>query len=140
MFRFLDHTGDFAIEAAGATPEAALAETVRALVALLAGEDARFAPREGRAITLDAFDGADLVVALGNELLFLFETERFLPARLHVERLDLGSEGAHLEGRFLGECVARDLPLARPAKAVTHHDAAFDVLRDETRVHLVIDL
>ncbi|MBX3249218.1 MAG: archease [Myxococcales bacterium] len=137
MFRFLDHTGDFALEVTGATPEAALEETARALVALVAGE-APLAERETRPIALEAFDGADLVVALGNELLFLFETERFLPTRLVVDHLD--PDHASFEGRLFGERVPRDLPLARPAKAVTHHDATFDVRPDQTLVHLVIDL
>lgn len=136
MFRFLDHTGDFAIEAEAETPEAALGETVAALVALVVGDDVPLRELESRPLSLDALDAPDLLVALGNEVLYFFETERFLPARLLVDRFD----GSHLEGSFLGQRLPHDHPIARPAKAVTHHDATFDVLPHLTRTRLVIDL
>ena len=140
MFRLSDHTGDFAIEAEAPTPEAALGELVRALVVLMLGEDETLRSDVSIALAVDGFDAEDLVVTFGNELLFLFETERFLPASLLVERLVLAPPHARLEARLFGERLDRHRPLARPAKAVTHHEATFDVSPARTRVRLVIDL
>jgi SHS2 domain-containing protein len=140
VFRLSDHTGDFAIEAESPTPEAALGELVRALVVLMLGEDETLASNASHALMLDGFDAEDLLVNFGNELLFLFETERFLPSTLIVDRLQLDPPNARLEARLLGEHLDRDRPLARPAKAVTHHEATFDVSPERTRARLVIDL
>jgi SHS2 domain-containing protein len=140
VFRLSDHTGDFAIEAEAPTPEAALGELVRALVVLMFGEDEALGSNASRTLTLEGFDAEDLVVNFGNELLFLFETERFLPSSLIVDRLQLDPPNARLEARLLGEHLDRDRPLARPAKAVTHHEATFAVSPEGTRARLVIDL
>jgi SHS2 domain-containing protein len=140
VFRLSDHTGDFAIEAESPTPEAALGELVRALVVLMLGEDETLRSDASMTLALDGFDAEDLVVNFGNELLFLFETERFLPASLIVDRLELEAPAARLEARLFGERLDRHRPLARPAKAVTHHEATFDVSPERTRARLVIDL
>ncbi|MCB9615819.1 MAG: archease [Sandaracinus sp.] len=135
MYRLLDHTGDFALEAEAETPELALAETARGLVALVLG-DVTLAEREHRELELEGFDVVDLLVAFGNELLFLFESERFFPARVVVDVL----EPDFLRATLLGERLPKGHDVARPAKAVTHHDATFDVSAERTHVRLVIDL
>ena len=139
-YRLLDHTGDFAIEAEAETPEAALGELVRALVVLVLGEDVTLRSDERRELVLDAFDAEDLLVSLGNEVLFLLETERFFPSTLVVDRLHLDPPNARLGAHLMGEHLDRNHPLARPAKAVTHHEATFDVSPARTHLRLVIDL
>ncbi|MCB9602735.1 MAG: archease [Sandaracinus sp.] len=135
MYRLLDHTGDFALEAEAETPELALAETARGLVALVLG-DVTLVEREQRVVELEGFDVVDLLVAFGNELLFLFESERFFPARVVVDVL----EPDFLRATLVGERLPQGHDVARPAKAVTHHDATFDVSSERTHVRLVIDL
>lgn len=139
-FRFFDHTGDFGAELSAPRLEALYEAAARAFVALLTDDPARIAERETRALEVEGVDAEDLLVALGNELLFRFETEAWLPARIEVTELD--EDAGRLVATAHGEPYDADRhPIARPIKAVTHHGAEVEARDDGTfRGRLVFDL
>jgi SHS2 domain-containing protein len=125
--RFFDHTGDFGVELHADTREALYAEAGRAWLDLLTDQPELVREREERAIEVEGFDPVDLLVGLGNELLYLFEAREWLAARIEVEVLEDGL----LQATAFGEPFdPMHHTIARPVKAVTQHGA--EVLQDET--------
>ncbi len=117
--RFFDHTGDYGAHLS-AEDEADLYETgVDALIALMVEDVAAIEEREEREVEARGVDEAELLVALGNEVLFLFETG-FVTRVLEVTSLEDGVVRAVARGEPF-DSVRH--PVARPIKAVTHHRA-----------------
>lgn len=135
--RFFDHTGDFGVDLRAPTREALYAEAARAFVALLTDAPSSIAERETRAIDVSGVDETDLLVALGNELLFLFESEGWLAARIEVDELDESALRATAHGEPYDP---ERHPIARPIKAVTHHGAAIEETNEDWRGRLIFDL
>ncbi len=135
--RFFDHTGDFGVDLTAAVREGIYVEAARAFVALLTDAPDRVVERDTREIDVAGVDPADVLVALGNELLYLFESGGWLAARIEVEELD--DDG--LRATAHGEPYDPERhPIARPIKAVTHHGAAIAREGDEWRGRLIFDL
>ncbi|MCA9608085.1 MAG: archease [Myxococcales bacterium] len=135
--RFFDHTGDFGADLE-ADSEAGLYEaSVDALVGLLVDDVAAIREAESRALEVRGVDPEDQLVALGNEVLFLFETG-WLARRVEVEELD--EDALRLVAH--GEPFEADRHvIARPIKAVTHHGARVEERADGTWVgRLIFDL
>ncbi len=119
-YRFFDHTGDFGVDLEAEDPGAILATFAEATLELMTDAAAAVSEVEEREIELEGMDAADVLVALGNELLYLFEAEGFLCRRFEPEEV----HGDYVFGVAHGEPFdpARH-PIARPIKAVTHHGA-----------------
>jgi SHS2 domain-containing protein len=117
-YRFFDHTGDFGVDVEAGSEAEAVSLCARAFLDLLTDAPHTVEEREARAVEVSGIDRAATLVALGNELLFLFEVEKFLCARFAPTTLD----DTRLAGTAHGERFdpARH-PIARPVKAVTHH-------------------
>ena len=136
-YRFFDHTGDFGVHLEAEDLPGLLAVSVQAFLHLLTDDPAAIEAVEGRPVTLDAVDDAALLVALGNELLYLFEAEGWLAATLAVE--DAGD--GLLEGTLRGAPFDPSRhPIARPIKALTHHQVIVEVHPSGVRASLVFDL
>lgn len=134
---FFDHTGDFAVDLAAPSREALYEEVARAWIELLTDAPDAVAERETRPLEVDGVDAVDLLVALGNELLFAFETEGWLAARITIEELDETS----LRAAAHGEAYDPDRhAIARPVKAVTHHGADVRAQNGEWVGRLIFDL
>ena len=137
-YRFFDHTGDFGADLEVGSEAEVLEASADALVALLTDTEGAVTATQTRALAVEGVDTADLMVALGNELLFLFEVDGWLAARVEVSTLE--------EGRLVA--VGHGEPfdperhtIARPIKAVTHHGATVEPMPDGTwRGRLVFDL
>ena len=136
-YQFFDHTGDFGADIVAPSEEEAVAAAARAFLALLTDTPETVAEREARDVRVTGIDAPATLVALGNELLFLFEVEKFLCARFAPTAVD----DDLIEGTAHGERFdpARH-PIARPVKAVTHHEARFEREGDVVRARLVFDL
>jgi SHS2 domain-containing protein len=135
--RFFDHTGDFGVDLTAPSREGIHREAARAFVELLTDAADRVAERETRAIEVEGVDDVDLLVALGNELLYLFDSEGWLAARVEIDELDESS----LSATAHGEPYDPDRhPIARPVKAVTHHGAAIERDGEGWRGRLIFDL
>jgi SHS2 domain-containing protein len=135
-FRLLAHTADVGIESWGLDFAGALAQAVRALGAVLAGEGAGRA-REERTVRLIEDDEEALVVALLQEVLFLLEAEGWLSvdAALCVE--EAGVLTGHLLGEpFDGACHAE----GEAVKAVTWHGLAVEHAAEEVRLRVFLDV
>jgi SHS2 domain-containing protein len=135
--RFIDHTGDFGVELTADSREELYAELVRAWLALLVDDPRSVAERATREIEVGGLDGIDLLVALANELLYLFETEGWLPMSFSEVSLDEG----RLVGVSRGERYDENRhSIARPIKAATHHGA--DLFERDGRylARLIFDL
>lgn len=136
-YTFFDHTGDFGADLAASSLPGVYDAMARALVALVTDAPESVEAREERSITLEAVDAADLLVTLGNELLFLFETAGWLTARVAVHTLDDTTLGATLHGEPFDP---ERHPIARPIKAVTHHGAALERTEEGWRARVIFDL
>jgi SHS2 domain-containing protein len=79
-FRFVPHTADVAVELTGADEAGLHAAGVAALRALLVGASA-VREREERAVPVRGNDATERLVHFLQDVLYLFETERFVPAR-----------------------------------------------------------
>lgn len=136
-YRFFDHTGDFGVDVEAPSEEEAVAAAARAFLALLTDAPEAVSEREARDVRVGGIDAPATLVALGNELLYLFEVEKFLCARFEPGVV----EATRIEGTAHGERFdpARH-PIARPVKAVTHHQARFERQGGVVRARLVFDL
>jgi SHS2 domain-containing protein len=112
MYRWVDHTAELELHVAAPDEEGVLAEALEALGELL-GERSGGGPPARHEIAASAPDRATLLAEWLSELVFLVESEGFLPAR--IERLDLGAN--EVEGTVTG---TRANP-PHLIKAVTYH-------------------
>ena len=137
-YRFFDHTGDFGVDVEGASQPECVARCARAFLDLLTDAPHTVVEREARPLEVTGIDRAATLVALLNELLFLFEVEKLLCARFAPAALE--------ETRFAGTAHGERYdparhPIARPVKAVTHHGARLARERDGVwRARLIFDL
>ena len=135
--RFFDHTGDFGADLFAPTREGIYEEAARAFLSLLTDAPAAVEEREARELELEGVDAHDLLVVLGNELLFLFETEGWLAARVEIQEL----EDDVLHATAFGEPFDPERhPIARPVKAVTHHGAEIRESKEGWRGRLNLHL
>jgi len=110
-FRFVSHTADIAVELSARDEPGLYQAGLDALRTLLVGES-DVLPREQRAIAVGGEDDpAERLVRFLSEVLYLYETERFLPART----LHAGIAGEPFD-------ASRHVAL-REVKAVTYHGA-----------------
>ncbi|MBI4601229.1 MAG: archease [Planctomycetes bacterium] len=123
MFEFLDHTADVAVRLRSRDEAGLFRDAMRALLAIVLDEErsAPVEPREAREVRLEAEDAESLLVDYLNELIFLFDTARFLARDLEASRIELGRP-ARLDGRLLGERFDPARHLAKTeVKATTFH-------------------
>ncbi len=136
-YRLVDHTGDFALEVEAPDMAGVASGVVRGLLALLTDAPATVSTEHELDLDVNGIDEAATLVALGNEVLYLFDAERWLAADVTLTVV----EPTRLAGVVRGEPFdpARH-PIARPFKAVTHHGAAVVRDGDRLRARLVVDL
>ena len=79
MYRFVDHTAELELRLEAGTREGVLSEAVAALGELLGGSGGGAIVR--REVSASATDDAALLAAWLDELVFLAETEGFVPER-----------------------------------------------------------
>jgi SHS2 domain-containing protein len=117
LYTILEHTADIGFEALGDSARELFAHAADAFYAIAAG------PSEVRALdeyplVLAGANYGDLLVNFLSELLYLFDANRFVPARVAIDRIAPDA----LDARLIGE--PRD-PGRHPwrliVKAVTYH-------------------
>jgi len=116
-YEFFEHTADIGIRAHAETLKDLFLVMAEALVKLVA-EDSQRAAVEIRSISLTAENAQDLLFSWMRELLFLFSTDRFLPATYAFEMLTPTELRATLRGRAFDPL--RDTQ-GREVKAITRH-------------------
>jgi protein archease len=136
-YRYLPHTADLRVELTAPTLDALFGEATELARTLTAGETVDVRSTAARHVSLAAVDPAELLFAYLRALLYLHATERFVPARMRLGRLD----ATGLEADVYGESFDPARHEAQPeVKAVTRH--GLYVVRAPTgwRAEVVLDL
>lgn len=126
-YRFVPHTADIAVELRATREKGLYQAGLDALRELLVGADP-VSPAEERAITPRGTDPAERLVHFLSDVLYLYDTERFLPAQLSAQ----GVLGERLD--------PRRHTVQREVKAVTHHGAAVEHDEDGWRATIIFDV
>ena len=140
-YRFVDHTGDIAVELVAESERTLFAEAVRALCAILVDcEESSLETHTEHWVSLDAEDGESLLVDFLNELVFLFDSRRFLPMELHVHELCVDGV-ARLRATVFGDRFDADRHrFLTEIKAATFHDLKIDRSSAGLKTTVVFDL
>ncbi len=147
VFEFLDHTADAAARLTAADVPGLVQSGVEALLSLYLGESeaAMFVAATDAAsaakvpVTLEAEDGESLLVDFLNELIFLFDTRRFLCGGFEVEDVCLDSP-ARFKGELLGTNAAESRGFKTEVKAATFHGVEIVKEGGMLTVDVVFDL
>ncbi|MHB1415152.1 MAG: archease [Chloroflexota bacterium] len=135
-FEYFEHTADIGLLARGPTLGEAFANAGRGLVDLLVNP-ARVRPREARQIALASENVEDLLVDWLNELLFLFDSEGFVPV---VYEVAVSGE-ARLEATLGGEPFDPQRHEARGGvKAATYHQVAVEKTEEGYVLRVILDV
>ena len=133
QFRVLDHDADIRIEAFGASQQELFQNAAMGLFALLT-DPAEVRPVLEKNITVRG--NGELLVNLLNELLFIWDTERFLPSEITV---DLRPE--NVNALIKGEIFDENRHLIQlEMKAVTYHNFSISEENGTYRATFVVDV
>lgn len=113
--KVVPHAADLAVELAASSLEELFAAALEGLGGLICPEAA---PAQEERISADGEPDEELLVALLSEAIFLFETQRFVPAKASVRLPAPGKAEATLLGETLD--LARHFP-RHAVKAATYH-------------------
>jgi SHS2 domain-containing protein len=131
MYRWVDHTGELELEIGAESEEGTLREAVAALRELLS-EDAELGEPLVLDVSLSAPDRPGLLADWLTELVFLAETEGFVPQDVRSLELEGNRVTAQVEGH-------RGDP-RHLVKAVTLHRLAFEPVDGGWRATVVLDV
>ncbi len=130
MYRWIEHTGEVELSVEAPTEHDVFVDAMRALAELLADEPHGAARR--RELEVTASDRATLLVEWLAELVYLAETDAFLPERVVAFEADETRLRATLEGRT---ATPRYL-----VKAVTYHRLELAGADGRWRARVVLDV
>ena len=135
-YEFFEHTADTGMVVRGDTLEQLLTNAAQGVVELLV-ESSPVIPTETRMIALSASSAEGLLRAWLKELLFWFETERFLPGDCHFDAIS----DTELRGRIVGERFdPRRHQAGAEIKGVTYHQFQVDRTPDGWQARIIFDL
>lgn len=131
--RFAEDSSELKIELGGGSLDALLAEAGRTLGAILLGDEQPTPEESWRLFEVRSRDRQALLVDWLNELLFVAETELWVPVEIEVLEVSDG----HLRARARGTAVAQ-----APAriKAATLHGLELEESSDGIRGEVILDL
>ena len=134
--RLVPHTADIGLQAWGETLSQLFREAADGLTEVLVGR-LPAAGRETRQLELSAASWEELLVSWLNEVLFLFDTRGFLPARFEI----LALEPFRLRARLHGERYDSErYPLEHQVKAATYHQLQIEQRRNLWQTTIYLDL
>jgi SHS2 domain-containing protein len=135
-YRFLPHTADIKVAIEAASFEELLADATVVVRGLLAGEGS-VEPREEHRVTATGADASDVFLRYLQELLYLFDTEGFLPAVADTDRFT----GDEAVVRVAGEPYDPARHEHQPeVKAVTRHGLRVERRADTWYTEVVFDV
>jgi SHS2 domain-containing protein len=132
VFRWVEHTAELELQIDAASRESLFADALEAFEELVGGDPAGDATRHEVFVLAEGPDPASLLVEWIEELVFLAETEDFVPERLVTLELGDSELRAEVEGR-------RGRP-AHLVKAVTYHRLAVEERDDGWHATVVLDV
>ena len=129
-------TADVGIEAWGRNLEESFVQTADGLASLLSRIDT-LTPEETREIAVQADDLHSLLVKFLNEIIFIADTERFLPFRVDLLKIRKSS----LEARVTGCPFDPNRHVRRiSVKAATYHGLSIDQNGGTVKVAVIFDV
>lgn len=139
-YRLVESSSDIIVESEAADLGGALVYLAQAFSHVVTA-GTRIEPKKARRLRVEVDGGlADLAVAFVNELIFLFDTEQFLPAdgTLDVAK---GPKGHVASGTLQGEAFdASRHAVGTEVKAATLHDALLVKDGRSARARVLLDL
>ena len=120
-YRILPHTADGKFQAYGATLEETFGNAALALASLM-WEWEKVEPRTRYSVRVRARDLEQLLVKFLGEVVYLFETRRFLLAEATSLTIETGEAESSIEATFLGDSLSDRYELHGAVKAVTYHE------------------
>lgn len=134
-FEYLPHTADLKAVVHAPGLEELYLEAARMVRDVLVG-DSPVRPTQARALELDGHDEAERFFRFVRELIYLYDSEGFLPAEVELGRPN-GRESARISGETFD---AERHHSERQVKALTRHEFALEELPDGYRAVLLFDL
>ena len=132
-YTILEHEADVGIESYGRDLAELFTNTARALFSLIT-DLVTVESTETRSVTID--NGDELLVAFLNELLYLWDTERFIPGTY-----SLMVEGGKLEAEMTGEILDPDKHhVHKEVKAATYHKFSIRHKGDRLEATIYLDI
>ena len=136
-FEFFDHTADVGMRVSALSFEDLLATAGRGLAAVLVLKPTTLASSEHRTVSVCEAESSLLLFDFLNELLYLFEAERFLARDVKVR---LGKEG-QLTADLAGETFDPDRHCgSHEIKAITYHGLFVEQTADGWRAEVIFDI
>jgi SHS2 domain-containing protein len=136
MFEVFDHTADLGLRIQAADLSGLFAEGGRALSSVIVSNPDAVQPRDSLMLHVAGSDLEYLFVDWLDELLFLFESKRFLASEFETELDDTG-----LSATVRGEpCDPARHVLAHEVKAVTYHGLTVEQSSDGWRAEVILDI
>lgn len=134
-YRFLPHTGDIRVAIEAPTLESLYADATEIVRQLLV--DGPVEERDHWQLAVNGLDAAEILLGFLRELLYRFDTDRIVPARVQIDTAD----ATHLEGILYGERFDPTKHEAQPeVKAVTRHGLVVERHGDGWRAEVVFDV
>jgi SHS2 domain-containing protein len=136
MFEVFDHTADLGLRIHAADVNSLFAEAGRALLSVIVSDPDSVEPREELTLHVAGTDIEYLFLDWLDELLFLFESKRFLASQFEAV-----IEEAGLSATVRGETYdpVRHA-LAHEVKAVTYHGLTVEQTPDGWRAEVILDI
>jgi SHS2 domain-containing protein len=113
----IEHTADAGLRVWGPTPEDLFAQAALGMIALLF-DPQHVRPAAARSIDLEASDFEEALVAWLQELLYLYEVQRFVPVEVEVQTAGAGGVHAVVRGEPFDH---RRHEVRMEIKAATYH-------------------
>ncbi len=137
-YRILPHTADGKFQAFGRTLEEAFGNAALALASLMWDWRA-VEPAVRRDVRVAGIDREQLLVKFLGEIIYVFETRRFLLAGVDSLRIRRAPEGFGLEAVLAGETLSSRHELFGDVKAVTYNELKIEAC-DGFTVQVVVDM
>ena len=135
-FETFEHSADIGLVARGRTLAELLANAADGLVDLTVDRDGLGDATQVQ-VNVSAPDRESLLVAWLNELLFLLDTDRFVPRRAEITAVDDTSLAARLSGDTLDPARHR---VRRMIKAATYHGLSLREVDGVWEARVILDL
>ena len=137
-YRILPHTADGKFQAFGQTLDEAFGNSALALASLMWDWE-MLGPRVRHFVHVTGIDREQLLVKFLTEVIYLFETKRFLLGRVRGLRIRPQFDGFALEALLEGETLGDAHELHGDVKAVTYSDLKIEEC-DGFTVQVVVDM
>jgi SHS2 domain-containing protein len=135
-YRFLPHTADIKVAIEAASFEELLADATVIMRGLLAGEGG-VEKREERRVAATGADASEVLLHYLQELLYLFDTEGFLPAIMDTDRFTGNEMAARVGGEVYDPARHEHQP---EVKAVTRHGLRVERRADAWYAEVLFDV